>query len=175
MSSNKIPSRQTAVSAEVFRESMRQLAGAVTVIATGVPGERFGLTATAICSLSDDPPTLLACVNRGASAHDVIQKNRTFTVNLLAGDQIEVAGNFAGRAGLKGEARFSGAVWGTLVTGAPIMKDALAAFDCQVDQEHVFATHTIFIGRVVGAAARVDADPLLYIRGAFRQLAPDQS
>ena len=66
---------------------MRHLAGAVTVIATGAPGHRFGLTATAVCSLSDEPPTLLVCVNRPASAHDVISRNGNFSVNLLADDQ----------------------------------------------------------------------------------------
>ena len=169
----KPPKASATVSPAEFRQCMRQLAGAVTVIATGEVGYRFGLTATAICSLSDDPPTLLACVNRSASAHDVIQKNRTFSVNLLSGKQAVVAGRFAGRAGLKGEARFEGATWVTMATGAPILKDALAAFDCRVTQEHVFATHTIFIGQVVAAAAREDADPLIYIRGEFRQLEPE--
>lgn len=140
------------------------------MVATGPVGERFGLTATAVCSLSDDPPTLLVCVNRSASAHDVIQSRRHFSINLLAADQQAVAAHFAGRAGLKGEARFAGAAWGTLATGAPILVDALAAFDCEIVQEHVFPTHTIFIGQVVATAAREAADPLLYLRGEFRQL-----
>jgi flavin reductase (DIM6/NTAB) family NADH-FMN oxidoreductase RutF len=160
------------VDADEFRASMRHLAGAVTVIATGIAGHRFGLTATAVCSLSDDPPTLLACVNRSASAHDLISKNRAFSINLLASDQEKVAGHFAGRAGLKGEARFEGANWQTLATGAPILAGALASFDCEVNQEHVFASHTIFIGRVVATQARDAADPLIYLRGAFRQLGP---
>lgn len=171
--SPKPPKAPSTVSATDFRQSMRQLAGTVTVVATGSAGARFGLTATAICSLSDDPPTLLACVNRSASAHDVIQKNRSFSVNLLSGEQAAVANRFAGRSGLRGEARFEGATWGTLHTGSPILKDALAAFDCQVAQEQVFPTHTIFIGKVVAAAAREDADPLIYIRGAFRRLQPE--
>jgi flavin reductase (DIM6/NTAB) family NADH-FMN oxidoreductase RutF len=166
---NQPPSR-APITLEEFRSSMRHLAGAVTVIATGVVGQRYGLTATAVCSLSDDPPTLLACVNRSASAHDIIQKNRTFTINLLAGDQDHVAGQFAGRAGLKGEARFAGAKWRTLATGAPVLEDALAAFDCDVMQEHVFATHTIFIGRVVASLSREEADPLIYLHGRFRHL-----
>lgn len=167
------PNIRTTIRPEEFRASMRQLAGAVTVIATGDAGQRFGLTATAVCSLSDDPPTLLVCVNRSASAHDLIQKNRTFTVNLLAGDQEKVAARFAGRAGLKGEARFEGAAWGRLATGAPVLDNALAVFDCEITQEHVFASHTIFIGRVVASAARGAADPLIYLRGAFRQLEPE--
>jgi flavin reductase len=164
------PTQQPAIAASEFRAAMRHLAGAVTVIATGAPGHRFGLTATAVCSLSDEPPTLLVCVNRTASAHDVISVNGSFSVNLLADDQADVAGRFAGRSGVKGEARFADGVWATLATGAPTLLDAVAAFDCEVTQEHVFATHTIFIGRVVAAAAREAADPLIYLRGAFRRL-----
>lgn len=151
---------------------MRHLAGAVSVIATGGAGHRHGLTATAVCSLSDDPATLLVCVNRSASAHDVISENRSFSVNLLADDQELVAARFAGRAGLKGEARFDGAEWRTMVSGAPTLVDAVATFDCEVTQEHVFATHTIFIGRVVATAARDGSEPLIYLRGAFRHLSP---
>lgn len=167
----KPPAPRPGLEAEAFRAGMRHLAGAVTVIATGAPGERYGLTATAVCALSDDPATLLVCVNRSASAHDVISRNRSFSVNLLADDQEPVAARFAGRAGLKGEARFAGGDWQPLVTGAPTLVDAVARFDCEVTQEHVFASHTIFIGRVVAAAARDGAEPLIYLRGAFRHLA----
>lgn len=170
LSALKPPGPLASIPADEFRATMRHLAGAVTVIATGATGHRFGLTATAVCSLSDDPATLLVCVNRSASAHDVISKNRNFSVNLLADDQEEIAGRFAGRVGLKGEARFECGDWRTLATGAPTLIDAVATFDCEVNQEHVFATHTIFIGRVVAAAARESADPLIYLRGAFRHL-----
>jgi flavin reductase (DIM6/NTAB) family NADH-FMN oxidoreductase RutF len=160
------------ITPEEFRASMRNLAGAVTVIATGAVGHRFGLTATAVCSLSDDPPTLLVCVSRTASAHDVISRNRTFSVNLLADAQVEVAARFAGRGGVKGEARFGGGQWRTMATGAPTLIDAVAVFDCEVTQEHVFPTHTVFIGRVVDSSARIEAEPLIYLRGAFRHLGP---
>lgn len=161
-----------SIPSEVFRATMRHLAGAVTVIATGPEADRYGLTATAVCSLSDDPATLLVCVNRQASAHDVISANRCFSVNLLADDQEAVASRFSGRAGHRGEARFEGASWRTLATGAPTLVDAVAAFDCEVTQEHVFATHTIFIGRVVAATSRDASEPLIYLRGAFRRLDP---
>ena len=165
--------RTSAVLPSDFRDCMRHLAGAVTVVATGSVGARSGLTATAVCSLSDDPPTLLVCVNRLTGAHNVIQSLRHFSINLLAADQEVVAGKFAGRAGLKGEARFTGDNWRTLATGAPVLADALAAFDCEIVQEHLFPTHTIFIGLVVATAARDTADPLLYLRGRFRTLADD--
>lgn len=163
----------TGVPGDVFRATMRHLASSVTVIATGPVGERFGLTATAVCSLSDDPAMLLVCVNRTASAHDLISQNRNFSVNLLANDQEHVAARFAGRSGLKGDARFEAGCWLPMVTGAPTLVDAMARFDCEVMQEHIFATHTIFIGRVVAAQARETSDPLIYHRGRFRPLAAD--
>jgi flavin reductase (DIM6/NTAB) family NADH-FMN oxidoreductase RutF len=172
LSTSKPPTPLPGIPADEFRASMRHLAGAVTVIATGTKGHRFGLTATAVCSLSDDPATLLVCVNRSASAHDVISQNRTFSINLLADDQEPIAARFSGRAGHKGEARFEGGDWRTLATGAPTLVDALATFDCEVNQEHVFTTHTIFIGRVVASSAREAAEPLVYLRGAFRHLRP---
>jgi flavin reductase (DIM6/NTAB) family NADH-FMN oxidoreductase RutF len=151
---------------------MRHLAGAVTVIATGQPGHRSGLTATAVCSLSDDPPALLVCVNRTASAHDLIAAHRMFSVNLLASGQEDVAARFAGRGGLRGDARFDDAVWHVLKSGAPVLRTALAAFDCEVSETLATATHTVFIGRVVGATASETADPLLYLRGGFRHVSP---
>jgi cob(II)yrinic acid a,c-diamide reductase len=86
-----------------YKGLMRHLAGAVTVVTAGKPGERRGLTATAICSLSVSPPTLLACVNRRAGAHDLIISDRVFSVNVLASDQESVAAAF--RVGATSRAR----------------------------------------------------------------------
>jgi flavin reductase (DIM6/NTAB) family NADH-FMN oxidoreductase RutF len=153
----------------LYRAIMRHQAGAVAVIATGSPGKRNGLTATAVCSLSDDPPTILVCVKQTASAHDVIGEAGTFSVNLLAGDQQELAATFSGRTGLRGEARFTGP-WTTMESGAPVLKGALASLDCRLTERHTFATHTIFIGSVIGGTVREEAQPLLYFRGDYWDL-----
>jgi Asp-tRNA(Asn)/Glu-tRNA(Gln) amidotransferase A subunit family amidase len=78
-----------------YRAIMRHQAGAVTVIACGAPGARAGLTATAVASLSDSPPTVLACVNRAAGAHDPIIEASAFSVNLLSSTQQPIAERFA--------------------------------------------------------------------------------
>jgi flavin reductase (DIM6/NTAB) family NADH-FMN oxidoreductase RutF len=155
---------------ESYCAIMRHQAGAVAVIAVGAPGHRAGLTATAFCSLSDAPPTILACVNRNASAHDAIQQLGYFSVNLLASDQQDVAACFSGRAGLRGEARFRGQDWSTLVTGAPVLDNSLATLDCQLSEQHSFSTHSIFVGRVMDGRVRAEAAPLLYFRGEYRDL-----
>lgn len=70
-----------------FRNVMRHQAGAVTIIAVGKPGNRTGLTATAMCSLTDNPPSVLICVNKSASAHAPIREHKSFSVNLLSHEQ----------------------------------------------------------------------------------------
>ena len=153
-----------------YRAIMRHQAGAVTVIACSSGGARAGLTATAVASLSDSPPTILACVNRSAGAHDAIVQASAFSVNLLSAAQQPVAERFAGKTGLSGDQRFVGLVWRTLQTGSPILAEALASLDCEVAEQHAFQTHSIFIGRVVAGEFRADLKPLLYFRGDYWNL-----
>ena len=149
-----------------FKSLMRHQAGAVTIITVGKPGNRTGLTATAMCSLTDSPPSVLICVNRNASAHTPIRAERSFAVNLLALEHFELAKRFSTKI-VEGEARFDNDAWETLVTGAPSLKGALATLDCELADEHEFQTHSIFIGRVRDGRFREDAQPLLYFRGDF--------
>ncbi len=153
-----------------YRAIMRHQAGAVSVIACSSDGARAGLTATAVASLSDTPPTILACVNRSAGAHDVIVQASAFSVNLLSAAQQSVAERFAGKTGLSGEARFTGLPWRALQTGSPILADALASLDCEVIEHHTFQTHSIFIGLVLAGEFRADLKPLLYFRGDYWNL-----
>jgi len=155
---------------ESYRAIMRHQAGAVTVVATASADRRAGLTATAVCSLSDTPPMLLACINRNAAAHDLILAERCFSVSLLASDQQDVAARFAGQAGVRGDARFTEHGWSRLATGAPVLDNALASLDCRLEDAHSFATHSIFIGRVVEGRVREGAEPLLYFRGDYWDL-----
>ena len=152
-----------------FKNLMRHQAGAVTIITVGQAGDRTGLTATAMCSLSDTPPTVLICVNRNASAHAPIRKCKCFAVNLLASDHFDLAKRFSTKL-VEGEARFDADAWDTLETGSPTLKGALATLDCQLADEHEFKTHSIFIGEVKDGRFREDVEPLLYFRGDFWDL-----
>jgi len=158
---------------EDFRALMRNHAGAVTVIAVGQSGTRTGLTATAVCSLSDDPARILICVNQSASAHDRIKSLRCFSVNMLAADQADVANRFAGREGLEGEQRFAEPDWTTLETGAPILVNALASLDCEVAEHQHMHTHSIFIANVRDGRSRGNVAPLVYFDGRFCEIASD--
>lgn len=154
-----------------YRKMMRGHAGAVAVIATGKRGQRTGLTATAVCSLSDSPPTVLVCVNHNASAYEVIRQFGCFSVNWLAAHQDGIADCFAGKTGLKAEQRFIGGDWVTLATGAPVLGDGLASLDCELVGEHDHSTHSIFIGRVRAARQQDSEKPLMYFAGRFTGLA----
>jgi len=148
------------VQAEEFKEGMRSLIAGVTIITTGTGANRRGLTATSVTSLTLEPPTLIACVNRASSAHSVIHECGFFAVNLLAVDQVELAKRFATPA--TAEERFRAGTWETLKTGAPILAGSAASFDCEMHAAHAVSTHTIFIGRVVAIHTSPDASPLAY-------------
>ncbi|WP_246519938.1 flavin reductase family protein [Ancylobacter lacus] len=151
-----------------FRAAMRELAGGVTIITAAGPNGPRGLTATAVCSVSAEPPTLLVCVNRATEGHGAIDGAGSFCVNVTATEHRDLAEHFAGRGGLRGAERFLHGRWDTLATGAPVLADALAAFDCRVIQRLDWGTHTVFLGAV--AATRIAAaerPALVYRGGAF--------
>ena len=156
---------EALIDGATFRACMRGVPGAVTVITTVHSGTRSGLTATAVCSVSAEPPQILVCVNRSSSAQSVIAAAGRFGVSYLAHDQQGVANAFAASL----DDRFAHAEWVELASGVPILKDAAAAFDCVVVQMIEAGTHTIFIGAIVAAVAR-DVPNLLYKQGNYAAL-----
>jgi len=136
--------------AHAFRDAMARVASAVHVVTTSGPGGRIGLTATAVASVSDSPPTVLACIARGSRTLAAIEASGTFCINTLPEQLVDLAEIFASRRGIEGEARFETARWGKLVTGAPVLLDAISAFDCRLVATHDVASHRIVIGEVVG-------------------------
>jgi flavin reductase (DIM6/NTAB) family NADH-FMN oxidoreductase RutF len=132
-----------------FRQGMRALVGAVTVIAVQDDhGYATGLTATAVCSLSADPPSLLVCVNRSSTIASGLRQDAIFSVNVLAEDQIDVAQAFGGQKALRGAARFVYGSWIRSAHDAPLLVNARASFECVVEKVMDYATHHIVIGRV---------------------------
>lgn len=151
-----------------FKRGMRHLAASVCLITTRLGSERGGLTATAVCSVSAEPPQLLVCVNREASAHPLIVASRIFAVNVLAPAHRKIAERFAGMDGVEGDARFVDlGDWHTLSTGAPVLCGCPVTFDCRVVSTTVAGTHTVVIGEIVDVALDPGCMPLLYAEGAF--------
>lgn len=130
-------------------------------------GRRTGLTVTSACSLSDNPPSLIACVNRNASAHGRIREERAFAINFLHEDHALLALTFSGQKGVNGDDRFAFGQWRLGVTGAPLLTDAVAAFDCMLTQEFETKTHSIFVGEVQAVSHSAEAVPLVYLRSGF--------
>lgn len=155
----------------LFKQGMRRLAAGVSIIATAYEGVRHGLVATAVSSVSADPPTLLIGVSQTASAHDFIARSGRFSVNVLHADDRGLAETFSAPA-LRAR-RFDFGEWTTLETGAPVLATALTGFDCLVVQEARVASHTVFFGRIVGVRVREGAvDPLLFWDGAYQNGEP---
>jgi flavin reductase (NADH)/flavin reductase len=146
---------------------MRRLAGHVCLVTTTrSSGERAGLTATAVCSVSAEPPTILICINRQNSTHPVIRESKIFAVNVLALEDQELANRFASR--IAGEERFNEGLWTTLETGAPVLESALVSFDCRISQAIEVGTHGIVFGAIEAIRVRqAEAKPLLYVHGAY--------
>nr|UII03341.1 FMN reductase [Paraburkholderia sp.] len=148
---------------------MRRLASGVCVLTSGLDGKPAGLTATAVTSLSADPPRLLACVNQTASAYATIEKSRSLCVNVLSADDLSLARCFAGMVPtMVGAARFAQGIWSDCEGGAPVLSSALVSFQCRVAEMLPAHTHSILICDVLGLAMRPrDSAPLIYVDGHF--------
>ena len=155
-----------------FLRAMGSLAATVTVVAAASPtAGRTGATATAVCSLSTEPPMMVICLNRDSSLAKLLRTTGWFTVNLLAGGQEGIAADFAGRTGLKGENRF-GPEWTAHHSGAPVLEGAVASCICRIVNSMQQATHTVIIGEVhdVVMSADTPPTPLVYHDRRFTTL-----
>jgi flavin reductase (DIM6/NTAB) family NADH-FMN oxidoreductase RutF len=151
-----------------FLQAMRRLTSTVTIITKAHEEGALGMTATAVCSLTSDPPAILACINRNASICRWLVPNEAFCVNLLADGHAAVATQFAGKAPV-GE-RFLHGEWRHDEHGLPYLADALCSLFCQVDLATDYGTHTILVGRVLRVRLTSADTPLLYGEGRFRTL-----
>lgn len=159
------------VSAEDHRYGMRHFAVGVTIITARDGETKAGLTATAVCSVTADPPRLVVFVNKNVAASEIILNSGALCVNVLAGEQEEVAKAFAGMIKeVHGDARFEYGRWRELVTGAPTLDGSLANFDCRVIKVFDESTHNAFLCEVLATCERNDGEALIYLNGAFRQI-----
>lgn len=152
---------------EQFIDAMGQAVTGVTIITTSGGAGRGGITVSAVSSVTADPPVLLACIHRDSPACDKVRRNGIFCVNVLKDSHSAVADIFAGRGQRDVlESKFDCTLWGSLVTGAPAMGDALAVFDCRLQTSQVVGSHRVFFGIVVGTRTG-EGVPLLYAGRAY--------
>lgn len=151
-----------------FRNAMSLLTSAVSVVTTIGSTGRYGFTASAVCSVTDSPPTLLVCMNIASSSHTHFVENKILTVNVLAAHHQHMSKVFSSK--MSPEERFKYGSWTELETGAPVLKDALVSFDCQIEQIQEVGTHTIFICRIVAIQQGQHDQGLVYFNRAYHQV-----
>ncbi|WP_404287468.1 flavin reductase [Glutamicibacter arilaitensis] len=152
----------------IFRDVAGHFATGVTVLTSTDGTTPAGTTASAVASLSMDPPMMLICLNRSSDTHDVIAESKVFGVNILAQDQGDVAMCFA----RKGTNKFENTAWSNAVADVPWIDGALANIVCRVVDTAVGGTHTVFLGEVLDAKT-LPGEPLTYFRGKFGRFEDD--
>jgi flavin reductase len=157
------------VDQQAFRDAMSRLGAAVNIITTDGPAGRHGLTASAVCSVTDSPPTLLVCVRRAARAHDVLKVNGALCVNILAGRHQNLSDDF-GRSGIAVDQRFAGGSWTHLATRAPVLIDAAASLDCRIAQVAEVGTHSVLFCEVEDIAIAPQPEGLIYFNRLYHRL-----
>jgi flavin reductase (DIM6/NTAB) family NADH-FMN oxidoreductase RutF len=145
-----------------FKLAMRRLAATVTIVSTADDEGYHGLAATAVTSVSTEPPSILACINRSASPSEVLMQRGRFAVNILHADNADLVPIFSGK--IKGPERFTHGIWDHL-NGVPVLTNAQAVMVCTLAEKLVFGTHTIVVGTVDAVRIREDIDPLVYQDG----------
>jgi len=159
------------IGSERFRDALRHFSSGVTIVTIHSPQEAqpHGLTVSAFASVSPKPPLIMIAVDHRASAFQRLeQEGAVFAVNILAQDQVSLSNRFAW---VKDEDRFAEGEWGTAVTGAPVLENALAWLDCTIYARYSAGTHSIYIGEVQASGVpRAEESPLLYWNRGYRHL-----
>lgn len=158
------------VDRQSYRDAMARLGAAVSVITTtGADGDA-GFTASAVCSVTDDPPTLLVCMNRDSSLHETFRVNGVLCVNTLAASQEALSPLFAGLTDVPVARRFDAARWTTLATGAPVLAGAVVSFDCRIAQVTEVGTHSVFFCEVLAIQAGPAHEGLIYFGRSYHRI-----
>ncbi|PWW03381.1 flavin reductase [Hoeflea marina] len=157
---NMVDHQFDSVDKTTFRNGMSRLGSAVSVVTTVFGGRRFGFTASAVCSVSDTPATLLVCINRASSSFPAFANTRYFCVNTLLPEQEDISNVFGGRTSAAD--RFESGEWGDGLTGVPLLANASVSFECELTTVIDEATHRVFFGRVIQVRENAEKATLLY-------------
>ncbi|HKX83325.1 MAG TPA: flavin reductase family protein [Pyrinomonadaceae bacterium] len=154
------------VTADEFRTALSRFASGVTVVTTkDAAGDLHGITVSAFCSVSLDPPLVLICIEKKAGSHEAMTESGKFAVNFLDATQLSLSERFAAQITDK----FEGPEISLNVDGIPILSGCIANLECSVKQAYDGGDHTVFIGEVESTIVR-EGDPLLYFRGGYRTI-----
>jgi flavin reductase len=162
----QVPCAKGGDTSEAFRTAMRAFTGTVTLITTRTKeGEWRGMAATAVTSISMEPPTCLVCINRDTSLYPAVMASRRFYINAMHQDHHALMSSFTNPE--YRDSRFQAGPWRRGHDGIPFLENAQSNIFCEMFDSFTVGTHDVIFGRVVDVKLRPDHDPLLYGHGAY--------
>ncbi|ANS41025.1 4-hydroxyphenylacetate 3-monooxygenase, reductase component [Serratia inhibens] len=150
-----------------FRDAMASLSAAVNIVTTDGPAGRCGITATAVCSVTDTPPTLLVCINRNSAMNPVFQENQQLCVNVLNHEQELMARHFAGMTDVSMEERFRLEEWQSGPLGQPVLRNTLASLEGEIVQIQSIGTHQVYLVQIRQIQVNAAGNGLIYFKRNF--------
>ncbi len=154
--------KTTDIDGKTYRDAMANFAGHIHVVTTGGEAGRRAIAATAVTSVSDNPPMVLACINLSVPDNALYLKNGVFAINTLTARHRPLAEACSGITSVTQDERFSIGQWERLATGAPVLSDATAVFDCTIMDVREMSTHWVFFGKVAAVRCGDKGPALLY-------------
>ena len=153
-----------------FRNAMAHLPAAVSIITTNGSAGRCGITASAVCSVTDSPPTILVCVNRSSETHDVFKQNGFLCVNVLSDEQEQLAMHFSGITKVSMEERFSWNIWGSSHLQLPVLAEALVKLQGRVNECKEVGSHSVMFVELSDIYVSEEKDSLIYFNRLFHKV-----
>lgn len=150
-----------------FRHAMAHLPAAVSIVTTDGAAGRCGITASAVCSVTDSPPTVLVCLNRRSAMHDVFTRNGQLCINVLGGGHEALAMHFSGATGVAMAQRFAFHDWRPGVAGQPVLDDALVKLQGHVTDCKEVGSHTVFFVELDNVDVSEEQNSLIYFNRLF--------
>jgi flavin reductase (NADH) len=153
-----------------FRHAMAHLPAAVSIITSSGVAGRCGITASAVCSVTDSPPTILVCINRQSAMHDVFKQNGQLCVNILADEQEQMAMHFSGATKVPMEERFGWDVWENGTFKQPALKDALVKLEGRIKECKAVGSHSVMFVELDVIDVSEEKDSLIYFNRLFHKV-----
>ncbi|EST59706.1 4-hydroxyphenylacetate 3-monooxygenase, reductase component [Proteus hauseri] len=154
----------------LFRDAMASLGAAVNIVATNGDAGCCGLTATAVCSVTDNPPTVMVCINSKSQMNTIFQENGKLSINILNHEQEEMACHFAGMTGLAMADRFTQPGWQNGQLQQPVLTNALACLEGDINDVRQVGTHFVYMTEIKNISVREDGDGLIYFKRRFHSV-----
>ena len=155
------------VSQDEFRNALSRFASGISVVSTkDAAGALHGITVSAFCSVSLDPPMILICIEKATASHYAFEESKAFVVNILDESQRGLSERFAAPFSDK----FEDVEFEIGIEGVPVLRDALASLECRLETAYDGGDHSIFVGMVERTTIR-GGNPLIHFEGEYRTIA----